>query len=75
VTCPKCGRQGEPNKVGFTWWGGVVGPRLLSHVECPRCHARFNGNTGQSNEMAIRLYLAVVTIAVLVAAFVYFVGF
>jgi hypothetical protein len=46
--------------VGFTWWGGVIGARLVHHVECPRCGARFNGRTGQSNSTAIAIYMIVV---------------
>ena len=69
ITCPKCGREGETIPVTFTWWGGVVGPRMLRHVECPACHARFNGETGQSNDAAIRLYIAVLTIAALLVMF------
>jgi hypothetical protein len=56
VQCPRCHAQDEPRPIGFTWWGGVVGPRLLHHVECPRCRARFNGKTGQSNTAAIAIY-------------------
>jgi hypothetical protein len=65
VTCPKCAADVEPLPVGFTWWGGFVGPKMLKHVECPACHARFNGETGTSNEGAIRLYIAIITLAVI----------
>lgn len=46
--------------MGFTWWGGVIGAKLLHHVACPRCGARFNGRTGQSNSGAIAIYMIVV---------------
>jgi hypothetical protein len=57
VTCPGCGQDVIPKPVAFTAWGGVIGPKLLSHVECPRCQARFNGKTGLSNDQAIRIYV------------------
>ena len=68
--CPKCGST-EADKVGFTWWGGVLGPRLLSHVKCRQCGTGYNGKTGKSNTPAILIYSLVVlaiVIAVLVLA-------
>ena len=46
--------------MGFTWWGGLIGAKMLHHVQCPRCGARFNGKTGQSNSVAIAIYMIVV---------------
>ncbi len=63
VSCPQCG--GEPKLVSFTWWGGVVGPRVLSHVRCSKCGATFNGKSGKSNTVGIIIY----TIIALVIAF------
>lgn len=60
MECPRCHAEDEPRPVGFTWWGGVLGPKLLRHVECPGCRARFNARTGRSNGAAIALYLIVV---------------
>jgi len=68
VICPRCRLDVEPRPVGFTWWGGLVGPRLLSHVECPSCGARFNGKSGQDNTSGIVLYCLI--LGALVAAFV-----
>jgi len=45
VTCPGCQSALEPKPVGFTWWGGLLGAKLLHHAECPACHARYNANT------------------------------
>ena len=59
MQCPQCRGEAEPRPVGFTWWGGLIGPRLFNHVECPRCGARFNGRTGQSNTTAIAIYMVV----------------
>ncbi|HJL17178.1 MAG TPA: hypothetical protein RMH99_16040 [Sandaracinaceae bacterium LLY-WYZ-13_1] len=64
--CPSCGSR-EAEGVGFTWWGGVVGPKLLSHVRCAACGATYNAKTGGSNATGIALYLgAVLTLAVII---------
>jgi len=47
VRCPGCQEQVSPTPVTFTRWGGWLGPKLLSHVECPKCRVRFNGKTGR----------------------------
>ncbi|MEO8041040.1 MAG: hypothetical protein ABI646_00400 [Acidobacteriota bacterium] len=35
VPCPKCG--GPAAKLKFTWWGGILGPKMLTHVKCTSC--------------------------------------
>jgi predicted nucleic-acid-binding Zn-ribbon protein len=56
--CPKCGgTQAQP--VGFTWWGGVLGPKLFTHVKCAGCGMAYNGKTGRSNDQAIDIYVGV----------------
>jgi len=40
----------------FSWWGGLVGPMLLTHVKCPQCRTKYNGNTGRSNAKGIAIY-------------------
>ena len=65
VPCPKCGGA-NIKQVGFTWWGGILGPRLFSHVKCNTCGTTYNGKTGQSNTANILIYLAV-TLAVVMA--------
>ena len=58
VVCPRCQQTyGEPVK--FTWWGGIVGPKILHHVRCPSCRYEYNGKTGKSNQNAIILYFVV----------------
>jgi hypothetical protein len=42
--------------VNFTWWGGVLGPRLLKHVKCNGCGTTYNGKSGQSNTTNIVVY-------------------
>jgi hypothetical protein len=63
--CPACG-SGEYTSPSFTWWGGVLGPKLLSHVTCNGCGTGFNSKTGKSNNTAIGIYLAVGTVAAIV---------
>lgn len=55
VPCPQC-RTPDPDKVGFTWWGGLIGPRLLKHVRCKTCGTTYNGKTGRSNTKGIVIY-------------------
>ena len=73
MKCPSCSQQIEPRAIGFTWWGGVLGQKLVNHVECPQCRARFNGKTGGDNKVAIAIYMVVVSaimIALVAALFV-----
>jgi hypothetical protein len=61
--CPKCdAKRGEA--VSFTWWGGLVGPKLMSHVKCGGCGAGYNGKTGRSNDTAIAIYVGVSVVIV-----------
>ena len=66
--CPNCGCRGKATKVGFTWWGGIIGPRLFSHVRCNRCGTCYNGKTGNYNTTAIAIYVgAAALIGIIVA--------
>ena len=56
--CPKCG-EANAKLVSFTWWGGLIGPKLLTHVKCEDCGATYNGKTGKSNTQAIVIYTVV----------------
>jgi hypothetical protein len=57
--CPKCS-SARARKVSFTWWGGVLGPSLMTHVKCEDCGTTYNGKTGASNTGAIIAYSIVV---------------
>lgn len=57
--CPQCGSR-NASKVNYTWWGGFIGPRLLSHVQCTSCGTAYNGKSGKSNTTAIIGYYAVI---------------
>jgi hypothetical protein len=60
ASCPRCGST-TATPIAYAWWGGALGPKLLSHVECTSCHARYNGKTGQPNTVGIAIYLVVST--------------
>ena len=70
VPCPKCGGPGE--KLRFTWWGGVLGPKLLTHVKCAACGNRYNGKTGSDNTTGIIIYTVIVAILSLALVVVMF---
>ena len=57
--CPKCGR-GPAEKLKFTWWGGVLGPKILTHVKCLSCGYGYNGKTGKDNTTGIVIYCVIV---------------
>ena len=68
VECPKCGST-DAKKVTFTWWGGLLGPKLFNHVKCLDCGTTYNGKTGQSNTRNIVIYTLVVGLPLAVVAF------
>ena len=39
--------------------GGVIGPKILKHVKCQSCGAKYNGKTGSYNTTAIIIYLVI----------------
>jgi transposase-like protein len=53
--CPNCGHQ-SASKVGFTWWGGAVAPRVFHVVKCHQCARQYNGRTGGSLTRVIVIY-------------------
>lgn len=55
AACPRCGQKAA-QRVGFTLWGGVLGPKLFTHVKCQACGNKYNGKTGQSNALVIAVY-------------------
>lgn len=59
--CPKC-QNNRATPVSFTWWGGVLGPKLLSHVKCETCGTKYNGKSGNSNTTGIVIYTVVLTL-------------
>ncbi len=69
--CPKCGTA-DPKTLNFTWWGGALGPKLLSHVKCLKCGYKYNGKSGKDNTTGIAIYFVVVGILAFVLMFVVF---
>ncbi|MGH9821334.1 MAG: hypothetical protein ACRD43_14300, partial [Pyrinomonadaceae bacterium] len=55
ASCPQCSAS-NPQRLSFTWWGGVLGPKILSHVKCQSCGKKYNGKTGRDNTTNIVLY-------------------
>jgi len=53
--CPQCG-SANINKVKYTWWGGVLGPKLLHHTKCSDCKFLYNSKTRKSNTTGIIVY-------------------
>jgi uncharacterized protein (DUF983 family) len=66
--CPKC-QQSNARQMSFTWWGGLIGPKILTHVKCQTCGATFNGKSGKDNTTNIIIY-SVVVIAIGIALFI-----
>lgn len=62
--CPQCGGT-NAEKLRFTWWGGVLGPKILTHVKCSACGKAYNGKTGKDNTTGIVIYSAIVGVIVL----------
>ncbi|MFM9903582.1 MAG: hypothetical protein ACKVQJ_03300 [Pyrinomonadaceae bacterium] len=69
IDCPKCGAA-DPKMVNFTWWGGVLGPKLLTHVKCLNCGNKYNGKSGKDNTANIALYFVAAGVAAFVVMFV-----
>lgn len=65
--CPKCSAS-NAKKVGFTWWGGALGPMMFSHVKCQNCGKTYNGKTGKDNTTKIFIY---VLVCIIIAFFVF----
>ena len=72
MNCPKCQRDIVPQAVGFTWWGGLIGSKIINHCSCPACGARFNGRTGGDNTGAIAIYMVVVGVIAIVLFYAMF---
>jgi C4-type Zn-finger protein len=60
--CPKCGSP-LITLVKYTWWGGMLGPKMFHHTKCEMCKYRFNSKTRQSNTTAIIIYSLILFIA------------
>jgi len=45
--------------VKYTWWGGVLGPKIFNLVKCNSCGAEYNGKTGKPSQQNMIVYLGV----------------
>jgi hypothetical protein len=68
--CPQCGST-LTSPVKYTWWGGVLGPRLLHHTKCNACKFLYNSKTRKSNTQGIVIYSVI--LFVIAFALVFFV--
>lgn len=59
LTCPRC-QGGNVYKPTFTWWGGLLGPKLFNHAVCRGCGFGYNAKTGKSNTTNIAIYYGVI---------------
>lgn len=69
--CPKC-NQAAAEKLTFTWWGGLLGPKILTHVKCTSCGYKYNGKTGKDNTTGIIIYSVIVGVFMLALVVVIF---
>lgn len=65
LPCPRCGST-NVKPVKFSWWGGALGPRIISLVRCESCKLQYKGKTGESAKQFIIGYTVVVGIISLV---------
>jgi uncharacterized protein (DUF983 family) len=65
--CPKCG-SGIISPVKFTWWGGILGPKMLHHTKCEACGYRYNSKTRKSNTTPIIIYSVVILVIAIAVA-------
>lgn len=72
MICPGCRQDIVPTPVKFTWWGGVLGPKLLHQVQCPGCTTRFNGKTGAMNTRSIAVYTVIIGLITFALLYVVF---
>ena len=72
--CPQCNNS-NAQKLNFTWWGGAIGPRILTHVKCNTCGKKYNGKTGGDNTTNIIIYSVVVGVVCFILFFAFAVAF
>lgn len=53
----------------YTWWGGVLGPKLMNLYKCESCRFQFNRATGKGASKAIWTYNIVALVLALVVLF------
>jgi hypothetical protein len=56
--CPGCG-SGPIEEPSFTWWGGLVGHKLLSVEQCRACRKWWVKGSNQSGDTRVMIYFVV----------------
>jgi hypothetical protein len=69
--CPKC-NSANVQAVRYTWWGGVIGPKILKHTKCNDCNFKYNSKTRKSNTTGIVIYSVVLAVISFAAFFIIF---
>ncbi len=64
--CPKC-QGNQTREVKYTWWGGLVGPKMMNLQKCEACRFQFNRKTNKGVLNAIIAY----NVILLAIAFVF----
>jgi hypothetical protein len=72
-TCPQCNSD-NTKEVKYTWWGGLLGPKMMNLQKCEGCGFQFNRVTRQSVKNAIVMYNLVALVAAILIFFVVFKG-
>lgn len=67
--CPKCGSD-IVSPVRYTWWGGIIGPKMLHHTKCKACGYTFNSKTRKSNTNGIIIYSVILFVIAFAIFFV-----
>jgi hypothetical protein len=65
--CPGCG-GGPLEEPSFTWWGGLIGHKLLGVEQCKSCRHWWVKNTGQPGGTRVTIYMVVGIVLGLVIA-------
>lgn len=68
--CPQCG-SGNVDSVSYTWWGGVIGPRIFHHTKCKGCGYTYNSKTRKSNNTNILLFSLIGVVVGLALVFLF----
>jgi hypothetical protein len=69
--CPGCG-GGPLVEPGFTWWGGLVGHKILGVEKCESCRHWWVKGTGQPGDTRVTIYKVVGIVLGLLFAVLYF---
>lgn len=53
--CPSCSST-QTKEVKYTWWGGVLAPKLMHLQKCEACKFQFNRKTNKGTVNAVVAY-------------------